>query len=117
MARRMYFVLSLVAIMQGGLSSAGVTQDISARLRPLEALAVVCQGTRPACLAQNPEAREERGGSSIKLAAIGTQQAPICGPKGHRKPWGFVCSPIGRCNGHGVCCPADDTACLGPPPR
>jgi len=46
-----------------------------------------------------------------------SQQAPACGFKGHYKPWGSQCSPIGKCNGKGVCCPVDDTTCLGPPPR
>jgi hypothetical protein len=53
-------------------------------------------------------------GFSVTLSPA---QAPACGAKGHYKPWGWQCGPIGKCNGKGVCCPVDDTTCLGPPPR
>jgi len=53
-------------------------------------------------------------GFSVTLSQ---KQAPACGFKGHYRPWGWQCSPIGKCNGNGVCCPVDDATCLGPPPR
>jgi hypothetical protein len=89
-------------------------------LRTSQTNAAICQ--RVHCTAKEADIQDGRPTSALLLegthiSIVKTQQAPACGPRGNRKPWGTPCSPIGICNGKGVCCGRDDTGCLGPPPR
>jgi hypothetical protein len=110
MVRSRYVIVVFLALCYAGSPAPGLAQNA---LLISESRSAVCENAQSKCRDTQGVTRSHLEEYYILARA---RQAPSCGPRGKREPWGTPCGPIGLCNGKGVCCGRDDTSCLGPAP-
>jgi hypothetical protein len=108
--------LVIVILAYVGLSEVGFAQNL-ALVQDSNSHEAVCQGSALKCAMQGNQPGANKQYSGFQLASLRKRYAVACGTKGNHKPWGTVCSSIGKCNSNGVCCGVDDIRCLGRPPQ